>query len=93
MIAAIATGQTYAESYVVKEARTAISKTGGDVELVNGGSTTAPSKRLITWWPEYQKALYGPVLLSQPLWGDIARQCPTFEKWWNQLLSPDPRTP
>lgn len=93
VIAAIATGQTQAEPDVMQQAQTAIRKAGGDAEMVNGGPTTAPSKRLLAWWPEYEKALYGPVLISQAVWGDIARQCPTFEMWWNQLLSPDPRTP
>lgn len=93
VIAAIATGQTEAEPGVVQEARTAIRKADGDVELVNGGATTAPSKRLVTWWPEYEKVLYGPVHISQAVWDDIVPQCPTFEAWWNLLLSPDPRTP
>lgn len=87
VIAAIATGATEAEANVVRQATAAINKADGEVERVNGSPAGAPSKRLSAWWPGYEKVLYGAVLLDEAPWDEIARQCPTFAKWWDALLA------
>lgn len=86
VLAAIATGTTDATDDVLQKTRAAISTAGNDVEMVNDGRATAPSKRLEQWWPGYEKVLYGPALIDAASWDAVASQCPTFASWVRHLL-------
>lgn len=86
VLAAVATGLTNAPPTVVYGAKNAI-QAAGSVEDVNGGRKTSPSKRLLTWWPEYQKVIDGPALIAEVPFDEVLEACPTFAEWLNRLLT------
>lgn len=50
-------------------------------EEINDGEQTAPSKRVLSWIPDYQKAFHGPAILKQVGLARIRVQCPHFDAW------------
>ncbi|WP_072622641.1 DUF4276 family protein [Spirulina major] len=60
-------------------------------ELINDGSDTAPSKRIITQFPDYEKSksTFGPQLAEQIGLQSIRHQCQHFHNWLTQLESLD----
>ncbi len=60
---------------------------GKNVELINEGLTTAPSKRIIAAVPQYevQKSTVGPIV-AQDIGIDLLKQkCPHFNEWVTKL--------
>jgi hypothetical protein len=55
----------------------------GNVELINDGKDTAPSKRIISLIPEYdgRKSTAGPDIAEYIGLVTIRRECPHFRKW------------
>lgn len=86
VLAAVATDLTNAPPSVVHGAKNAI-QTAGSVEDVNDGQKTSPPKRLLAWWPEYQKVIDGPALIAEVPFDEVLDACPTFTEWLNRLLT------
>lgn len=55
------------------------------VEDINGGSETAPSKRLGHIW-NYDKVPDSDIILSELQIEDILKKCPRFKEWIGKLL-------
>lgn len=58
-------------------------------ELINDGPQTAPSKRIITQFPDYEKSksVFGPQLAELIGLATIRSKCPHFDKWLKRLES------
>ncbi len=54
-------------------------------EDINGGPNTAPSKRLITIYPKYQKISDGDLIFDALSIDDIRSKCPRFNGWMSVL--------
>ncbi|ATY15828.1 DUF4276 domain-containing protein [Amycolatopsis sp. AA4] len=57
----------------------------GGPELVNGGTKTAPSKRLIRYCAGYQKVIEGPLAIAELGVAGLKSQCPHFDLWLSKL--------
>lgn len=71
------------------EALKAIANQYDTPELINDGQQTAPSKRLIAQFPDYEKAksAFGPQLAEKIGLQVIRSRCPHFNKWLSRLES------
>ena len=58
-------------------------------ELINDGPQTAPSKRIIDFFPDYEKAktTFGPQLAAKIGLSVIRGRCPHFNEWLSKLES------
>ncbi|UEM41449.1 DUF4276 family protein [Pectobacterium aquaticum] len=54
-------------------------------ESINNSPQTAPSKRILSAIPEYQKTLHGPLIAADIGLDTIRQQCPHFEDWLQRL--------
>lgn len=54
-------------------------------EMINDGSTTAPSKRLARIIFGYQKTIHGPLLADEIGLNTIREKCPRFNSWIEKL--------
>ncbi len=63
----------------------AIKKQFGNPEEIDDNPQTAPSKRLETLFPEYQKPLYGPLIILEIGVDQIRSECPHFNTWLTKL--------
>lgn len=61
-----------------------VEKQGGP-ELVNGGTDTAPSKRIMRAYPKYGKLRDGPGLIAGAGLDSIRRRCPHADGWLREL--------
>lgn len=57
----------------------------GGPELVNDGPTTAPSKRLLKYRPDYLKTTDGPLAVSELGLDSLRRGCPHLDAWLRDL--------
>lgn len=57
----------------------------GNSELINGGATTAPSKRILALIPEYRKVNPGVTILSFSEIPALKNKCPHFGEWLTKL--------
>ena len=58
-----------------------VSERAGGPELVNDNPQTAPSKRLVSLWPEFTKTLDGPAIVKEAGLTTIRAKCPHFDRW------------
>jgi hypothetical protein len=56
--------------------------------IINEGFHTAPSRRIISACPGYQKALHGPVAVESIGIANVRVQCPHFDAWCRALGCP-----
>jgi hypothetical protein len=58
-------------------------------ELINDGQQTAPSKRIMDQFPDYERAksTFGPLLAEHIGLQVIRSKCPHFNKWLSRLES------
>lgn len=56
-----------------------------DVELINDGAMTAPSKRVMDCWPDYDKAVDGVTYLAECDFDQILGSCPHLASWVGTL--------
>ena len=54
-------------------------------EEINDSPHTAPSKRLSSLFPSYNKPLHGPEIASEIGLDGIRRKCPRFDRWVARL--------
>jgi hypothetical protein len=55
--------------------------TAGGPELVNEGPSTAPSKRLLRYWPSYAKTTDGPTIVERNGLAALRVTCPHLDAW------------
>lgn len=62
----------------------------GAPEEVNDGPTTAPSKRIISAFPGFQKTAHGPAIAERIGLAAIRAACGHFDDWvsWLEALAP-----
>lgn len=60
----------------------------GDVELLNDSPQTAPSKRVMRVWPEYDKVTDGIEVIREAGLAAVMDRCPGLKAWIDQLLAP-----
>jgi uncharacterized protein DUF4276 len=60
-------------------------KAAGGPELVNDGPETAPSKRLLRYWPTYVKTMDGPLAIAELGVAKLRAQCPHLDAWLTDL--------
>lgn len=58
---------------------------GDDVELVNGSSSTAPSKRVARCWPGYTKTIDGIAAITEAGLDHVRHLCPALDGWLRRL--------
>lgn len=56
-----------------------------NVELIDGGEASAPSKRIVEHIPGYEKAAHGPLLARAIGLDAIRAKCRHFHEWLTQL--------
>jgi hypothetical protein len=56
-------------------------------ELVNDGVDTAPSKRIMSAYPRYQKTLDGPLVIAEVGLDAVRSACPHADLWVRELES------
>ena len=56
-------------------------------EEINDNPQTAPSKRILSLFPGYEKPLYGSLAAIEIGLAKIRQQCPLFDGWVNRLQS------
>jgi hypothetical protein len=56
-------------------------RTAGGPEPVNDGPATAPSKRLLTYCPEYVKTIDGPLAIQASGLARLRAGCPHLDAW------------
>ena len=54
-------------------------------ELVNDGTDTAPSKRIMRAYPQYIKTIDGPLVIADASLDAIRQQCPHAHDWLRQI--------
>lgn len=54
-------------------------------ELVNDGVDTAPSKRIMSAYPQYAKTIDGPLVIAEAGLGAIRSTCPHADDWLREL--------
>lgn len=57
----------------------------GSPELIDDGQHSAPSKRIISQFPDYQKTTVGPQMAKLIGLETITRKCPHFRGWIQRL--------
>ena len=72
---------------VIQTINNALQKSNLNPELVNNSPSTAPSKRIIGCYSEYQKTIDGSIVCSELGIQTIMDKCPNFKIWINKLLS------
>jgi hypothetical protein len=54
-------------------------------ELVNEGSDTAPSKRIMNAYPQYTKTVDGPLVIADAGLDSIRSSCPHMDNWLREI--------
>lgn len=62
-----------------------VSDSYGSPEEINEGPDTAPSKRIISVYPQYQKPLHGPLATLELGLAQLRAKSPHFSKWVERL--------
>lgn len=60
----------------------------GDVELIDDGPTTAPSKRVLDAWPGYSKTIDGIDAVLDTGLDQVLVHCPSLRDWLARLATP-----
>lgn len=50
-------------------------------EMINDGAKTAPSKRIISAYPQYVKTFDGPLVIADTGLDSIRQRCPHADRW------------
>jgi hypothetical protein len=82
--AAIQLGDCYLDHGLAARLKRDVDQAGGP-ELVNDDPTTAPSKRLLRYRPDYTKTLDGPLAIAELGVPKLRAQCPHLDSWLAEL--------
>jgi len=77
-------GELFDNPAIAKKLRADVQEAGG-VELINDDPATAPSKRLIRYYPGYVKNLDGPLAIGALGLDALRNQCPHLDSWLDRL--------
>lgn len=77
-------GDLYGDPTLASRLRADVQAAGGP-ELVNDGPTTAPSKRLLSYRPDYAKTVAGPAVIAELGIARLRSQCPHLDRWLSTL--------
>lgn len=55
--------------------------------MINDGYTTAPSKRIVSIFSQYDKVLHGSLVALDIGLDTIRRECPMFNSWIERIES------
>ncbi len=83
-------GEYLSSSKLSRQMTRALSQCG-EPEKINDDPSTAPSKRILSAFPQYQKVQHGPALIQRIGLTAIRAQCPHFADWlgWLESLTND----
>lgn len=84
--AAMGASHLLGDSQVARSLQVEAETVGGDVELLNDSPQTAPSKRVLRCWPEYDKATDGIEVIREAGLEAVMDRCPGLKSWVAQLL-------
>jgi hypothetical protein len=84
--AAVGAGSVLGDVAIAKALQAEAHSVGGDVELLNDSRQTAPSKRVLRCWPDYDKVTDGIEVIREAGLGTVMGRCPGLEVWVRQLL-------
>jgi hypothetical protein len=56
-------------------------------EEINSGSETAPSKRILSLFPSYEKNVDGPLLALEVSLAAMRERCPRFRLWLDRIVA------
>jgi hypothetical protein len=59
-----------------------------DVELIDDGPQTAPSKRVVAAWPGYSKTIDGIDAVLDAGFDRVLDHCPSLRQWLDRLVAP-----
>ena len=48
---------------------------------MNEGADSAPSKRIMSCYPQYAKTVHGPIVVADAGLGPIRKVCPHLDSW------------
>ncbi|MDX6284036.1 MAG: hypothetical protein QOH03_5107 [Kribbellaceae bacterium] len=71
---------------VAKALRAEADSVGGDVELLNDSRETAPSKRVLRRWADYDKVIDGIEVIREAGLEAVMDRCPGLNAWVKELL-------
>jgi hypothetical protein len=74
------TARTFSETNKLDEIQR-IKNSFQSPEEINNGETTAPSKRILRLFPNYEKPLYGSLVAINVGLENIRAECPHFNEW------------
>jgi hypothetical protein len=74
----------------VEKLRAVAAQFGGDVELIDSGPKTAPSKQVAAAWPGYSKTVDGIDALLEAGLSRVLEHCPVLRDWLYRLASSRP---
>jgi hypothetical protein len=77
-------GELYADSQLAMRLRRDVETARGP-ELINDGPSTAPSKRLMRYRPDYVKTLDGPIAIADLGLARLRACCPHLDAWITRL--------
>ena len=73
------------DAEAVAQKLASIANGAGGPERINEDPNTAPSKRLMNVFPQYQKTLHGPMALEAIGLSRVRAQCPHASSWLERL--------
>jgi len=86
--AALGTSQVLGDGSVARRLQAEARSVDDDVELLNDSRQTAPSKRVLKCWPDYDKVIDGIEVIREGGLAAVMERCPGLSGWVDQLLSP-----
>jgi Domain of unknown function (DUF4276) len=86
--AAVCDGRLLGEQAPAERLREIAKQFDGDVELINDGAMTAPSKRIAAAWPGYSKTVDGVDAILSAGFEHVLALCPTLQDWLSRLTAP-----
>ncbi len=75
------------DATVAKRLEAEAASVAGDVELLNDSPQTAPSKRVLHSWPDYDKVTDGIEVIREAGLAVVMERCPGLKTWIDQLLA------
>jgi hypothetical protein len=85
--AATGTSHVLGDEAVARLLQAQARSVNGDVELLNDSLATAPSKRVVRCWPDYDKVTDGIEVIREAGLPAVMERCPGLTTWIGQLLA------
>lgn len=83
--AAVGSADVFGDASLAADLRAHAAQVGNDVELLDDGPKTAPSKRVLQCWPDYQKVVDGIAVVAECGLDHVMQSCPAFKAWIDKL--------